>query len=110
MSKTEMVNPPSSSEVKSLMERLDALESENRALRAKVPQEKAAYNPRVKARLLRPVCLSNGATHGPGEEVMMSEEDAKEFCDKSFSTVYGFSGSVEEIRPLAALKRAERVA
>lgn len=68
----------------------------------------------VKVRALQPIRPSGQQNiYAPGEIVEVTEEDAKEFCDRVFVGNYGMSGMFPEQQAEAIrhrIKRAERVA
>lgn len=63
----------------------------------------------VKIRAKRPIRLEDGSVLQPGSEASVSEEMAKEYCDRQFTTQYEFSGERAGIQPLPQITRAERV-
>lgn len=66
---------------------------------------------KVEIKALRAILLSDGTSLAAGQRAFVSEEDAKEFCDKTFTGKYAFGGEREnnDEVPRNKIKRAERL-
>lgn len=63
----------------------------------------------VKIRTLRPIRIGDTVTP-EGQEVHVTEDQAKEFCDRAFKGPYSFAGErLEDPAPRGIIKRAERI-
>lgn len=72
------------------------------------PEQKQTRMVRVQVK--SPIRTSEGKTFKEGSVCEISEEDAKEFCDKKFENVYAFSGERDsDDAPRGKIIRAVRL-
>lgn len=71
------------------------------------PQSTTKLVAKIKA--IHPVRLKDGRMVNPGEVVECTEDDAKEFCDRTLTGQYDFSGERTGKAPFPKFTRAIRV-